>query len=184
MPKTGQYTGERLMRERPRAYREILRRLANGESQRRICRDLHVHAGTIRNLRVLEAQTIAIRKQSLSAIAARIAQSSAEQIEDQLAAGKFKGSQLIPVFGVAVDKLLLLAGEPTEHLRTDVNITGNIFHAFAQFHADAQRIISTRSLPYPPDPATPDAPPDAAHSPVSPDSTDIPSPDVSPDALQ
>jgi hypothetical protein len=143
----GKYTGELLAEQNPRKYREIVRLLAEGKSDNQIAITTRSHHRTIDAIKRNEARTIADKKRSLSAIAARIAQSSAEQIEDQLAQGKFKGSALIPVFGVAVDKLLLLSGEPTEHLRHDVNITGNIFHAFAQFHADAQRIIAARELP-------------------------------------
>jgi hypothetical protein len=43
--------------------------------------------------------------------ATRVASASIERIEDELAAGKMKGTQLVPVFGVSVDKLAALSND-------------------------------------------------------------------------
>jgi hypothetical protein len=111
LPKQGNYTGARLARERPRIYREVMRLLSEGTSARKICRTCHVTRETVRAVERREAESISARKQELAVIAARVAQASIEQIEDDVAAGKIKGAQLVPVFGVCVDKLQALSGD-------------------------------------------------------------------------
>jgi hypothetical protein len=105
------YTGERLARERPHVYRNVMRLLSEGASARKICRSCHVTRETVRAVERREAESISALKQRLAASAARVAQASIEQIEDDVAAGKVRGVQLVPVFGVCVDKLQALLGE-------------------------------------------------------------------------
>jgi hypothetical protein len=107
----GNYTGERLARERPHVYRGVMRLLSEGKSARKICRACHVTRETVRAVERREAESISALKQRLAASAARVAQASIEQIEDDVAAGKVRGGQLVPVFGVCVDKLQALPGE-------------------------------------------------------------------------
>ena len=97
------------MRERPRVYLQVMRLLSEGISARKICGACHVTRETVRAVERREAQSISARKQELATSAARVAQAAIEQIEDDLAAGKIKGVQLVPVFGVAVDKLQSLS---------------------------------------------------------------------------
>ncbi len=113
----GNYTGERLLRERPRIYRELMRLLSEGVSARKICRACYVTRETVRAVEAREAESISARKQELAASAARVAQASIDQIEDAVAAGKIKGVQLVPVFGVCVDKLQALSGDPALVIR-------------------------------------------------------------------
>ena len=61
------------------------------------------------------------------ASAARVAQASIEQLEDDVAAGKIKGAQLVPVFGVCVDKLQALSGDAALRIAVD--------HAHQHIHA-------------------------------------------------
>ena len=61
------------------------------------------------------------------ASAARVAQASIEQLEDDVAAGKIKGAQLVPVFGVCVDKLQALSGDAGLRIAVD--------HAHQHIHA-------------------------------------------------
>jgi transcriptional regulator with XRE-family HTH domain len=112
LSRRGNYTGERLARERPRVYRQVMRLLSEGISARKICGACHVTRETVRAVERREAESISARKQELAATAARVAQAAIEQIEDDLAVGKIKGVQLVPVFGVAVDKLQALSGDP------------------------------------------------------------------------
>ena len=109
LSRRGNYTGERLVRERPRVYLQVMRLLSEGISARKICGACHVTRETVRAVERREAQSISARKQELATSAARVAQAAIEQIEDDLAAGKIKGVQLVPVFGVAVDKLQSLS---------------------------------------------------------------------------
>jgi hypothetical protein len=127
LSKRGNYTGERLARERPRIYREVMRLLSEGTSARKICRTCHVTRETARAVERREAESINARKQELAASAARGAQASIEQIEDDVAAGKIKGAQLVPVFGVCVDKLQALSGDPALRITLD--------HAHQHIHA-------------------------------------------------
>jgi len=115
----GNYTGERLARERPNIYREVMRLLSESTSARKICRACHVTRETVRAVGRREAESISARKQELAVIAARVAQASIEQIEDDVAAGKIKGVQLVPVFGVCVDKLQALSGDPALRIALD-----------------------------------------------------------------
>jgi hypothetical protein len=120
----GNYTGERLARERPHVYRDVMRLLSEGISARKICRACHVTRETVRAVERREAESISALKQRLAASAARVAQASIEQIEDDVAAGKVRGVQLVPVFGVCVDKLQALLGETggvPVHLNLQVN---------------------------------------------------------------
>jgi len=110
LPKQGNYTGERLARQRPRIYRAC-----------------HVTRESVRAVERREAESISARKQELAASAARVAQASIEQLEDDVAAGKIKGAQLVPVFGVCVDKLQALSGDPALRIAVD--------HAHAHIHA-------------------------------------------------
>src|SRR5438552_9890680 len=86
----GNYTGERLLRERPRVYREVMRLLSEGISARKICRACRVTRETVRAVEAREAKSISARKQEIAASAARVAQASIEQIEDAVAARKIK----------------------------------------------------------------------------------------------
>ena len=127
LSRRGNYTGERLARERPRIYREVMRLLSEGTSARKICRTCHVTRETARAVERREAESINARKQELAASAARVAQASIEQLEDDVAAGKIKGAQLVPVFGVCVDKLQALSGDAGLRIAVD--------HAHQHIHA-------------------------------------------------
>ena len=119
LSRRGNYTGERLARERPHVYRGVMRLLSEGTSARKICRACHVTRETVRAVERREAESISARKQELAASAARVAQASIEQLEDDVAAGKIKGAQLVPVFGVCVDKLQALSGDPALRIALD-----------------------------------------------------------------
>jgi hypothetical protein len=57
----------------------------------------------------------------------RVASVSIDRIEDELAAGKIKGTQLVPVFGVSVDKLIALSNDPMKiHVSHQVSQTHDL----------------------------------------------------------
>jgi hypothetical protein len=64
--------------------------------------------------RDVKAVPIGQRKQAILGTAARVASASIHRIGDELAAGKIKGMQLVPVFGVSVDKLVALSDDPMQ----------------------------------------------------------------------
>ena len=105
----GNNTGETVRRTRPQTYREIVRLLGAGVAVRKIARLLKVSPDTINAISAHAARDISAVKQDIRAISARIAFGAAEQIEDELAAGAIKGTQLVPVYGVAVDKVVSLS---------------------------------------------------------------------------
>jgi len=123
----GNYTGERLARERPKVYRQIIELVAQGVSLNRIARQCAVSRHTVRAVREHEAVPIAQRKQEILGMAVRVASASIHRIEDELAAGKIKGTQLVPVFGVSVDKLVALSNDPMQiHVSHQVSRTHDL----------------------------------------------------------
>jgi hypothetical protein len=62
------YTGERLLRERPRVYRQIIRLLSEGISVNQICKLCHVTRETVRVVERREAAEISARKKSIIGI--------------------------------------------------------------------------------------------------------------------
>ena len=145
LSRRGNYTGERLARERPHVYRGGMRLLSEGTSARKICRACHVTRETVRAVERREAESISARKQELMASAARVAQASIEQLEDDVAAGKIKGAQLVPVFGVCVDKLQALSGDPA--LRIALDHTHQHIHAHISPMSYKQILDSLPSRP-------------------------------------
>jgi len=73
-----------------------------------------VSRNTVAAVRQVEAQTIEQRKQTILATAARVAELGFERIEEELAAGKIKGAQLVPVAGMATDKVVALSNDPQQ----------------------------------------------------------------------
>ena len=65
-------------------------------------------------------------------MAARIAYGAGELIEDELYNGKVKGSQLVPVYGVAVDKLVALTADTTQ-TTASLNVQINLIDAYSEF---------------------------------------------------
>jgi hypothetical protein len=161
MPPEGKHTGERLADQNPRKYRTIIRLLSEGKSVNSICKSTKTNHGTIEAIQRKEAQTIAERKRYFASIFARIAQSAAEQIEDNLARGKYPATALIPVYGCSIDKLLRLSDQATNNVNLNVNFQGNIFHAFQRYHEETMKLIEARKAAkaqQPPPLSLPDSP--------------------------
>jgi hypothetical protein len=133
----GRYTGERLLRERPRVYNEVVRLLAEPRehvSYREICRRCHVTDDTVKAVEKREAISIAARKQALMIQAARIAKLAYDRVEDQIDTAPLP--QAVVTAGVFTDKLQLLSGDATARLesfnlnmkRVDIVGEWNKFH--------------------------------------------------------
>ena len=107
---TGRFTGERLLRERPRIYRKIVELLAEpGMSNNRITKLCRVSEHTVRAVRDPEAISIAERKQRLMSIFGNVAELGAERMEEL--AGKASLRDAGITAGIATDKLLALTGQ-------------------------------------------------------------------------
>ena len=106
----GRFTGERLLRERPRVYRKVVELLAEpGMSINQITKLCRVSEHTVRAVREREAICIAERKQRLMSIFGNVAELGAERMEEL--AGKASLRDAGTTAGIATDKLLALIGQ-------------------------------------------------------------------------
>src|SRR5262245_20203675 len=78
------YTGERLLRERPKIYRQIVRLLSEGLSANKICKWCHVTRETVRAVERRESESISERKKTLVAILANVAELGAGRMEETI----------------------------------------------------------------------------------------------------
>lgn len=70
----GNFTGQRLARDRPKVYRQVIALLAQGASAAKIAKLCGVSRNTVAAVREVEAQTIEQHKQTILATAARVAE--------------------------------------------------------------------------------------------------------------
>jgi hypothetical protein len=135
------YTGERLLRERPRVYNAVVRLLAEPRehvSIREICRQCHVTDDTVKAVEKREAIPIAARKEQLMIQAARIAKLAYDRVEDQIDSAPLP--QAVVTAGVFTDKFQLLSGDAAAHafnLNLKVEPV-NIVEHFNRLHAAIQ----------------------------------------------
>src|SRR5438477_11052954 len=95
----------------PLAVRRIVNALANGDSKRAIARGLRVSNNTVTAIAEQEWQQVDARKQRIVAQCERNATLAADQLAERLETEKLSANQLVPVFGVSVDKMLALTGQ-------------------------------------------------------------------------
>jgi hypothetical protein len=141
----GAFTGQRLARERPKVYRQVIALLAQGTSDARIAKLCRVSRNTVAAVKQAEAQTIEQRKQTILATAARVAELGFERIEEELAAGSIKGAQLVPVAGMSVDKVLALSGDPTIRIQHEHAHVHHHNH-FAEFNALLEKLPNRKPI--------------------------------------
>lgn len=92
---------------------EMIEAFANGASVNEVRRKFGCAWETANVVEQVEFAKIERRKERACAQAAQIATLAADALKDELMKGKIKGSALVPVYGVAVDKMLALRGEPS-----------------------------------------------------------------------
>ena len=141
----GAFTGQRLARERPKVYRQVIALIAQGTSDARIAKLCRVSRNTVAAVRQAEAQTIEQRKQTILATAARVAELGFERIEEELAAGSIKGAQLVPVAGMSVDKVLALSGDPKIRIQHEHAHVHHHNH-FAEFNALLEKLPNRKPI--------------------------------------
>ena len=141
----GAFTGQRLARERPKVYRQVIALVAQGTSDSRIARLCRVSRNTVAALKQAEAQTIEQRKQTILATAARVAEPGFERIEEELAAGSITGVQLVPVADMSVDKVLALSGDPTIRIQHEHRHLHRHDH-FADFNALLEKLPNRKPM--------------------------------------
>ena len=107
----GRFTGERLLRKRPRVYRKVVELLADpGMSINQITKLCRVSEHTVRAVRDREAISIAERKQRLMSIFGNIAELGAGRMEELAPHATLRDAGMAA--GIATDKLLALSSDP------------------------------------------------------------------------
>jgi hypothetical protein len=97
----------------PLAIRQrIVNALANGDSKRAIARALRVSNNTVTAIAEQEWQQVAARKARLAAQWEQVATKAVDQLNDHLDASTLPPNALVPIAGVATDKLVALSGDP------------------------------------------------------------------------
>src|SRR5215472_5948724 len=105
----GRYTGEILLRTRPRIYRQIIRLLSEGVSANQICKLCRVTRETVRAVERREAVEISDRKKSIVGILGNVAELGASRMEETIGAAGLRDAAIGT--GIAVDKMLALTGQ-------------------------------------------------------------------------
>jgi hypothetical protein len=103
------YTGELLLRTRPKVYRQIIRLLSEGVSANQICKLCHVTRETVRAVERREAAEISARKKSIIGILSNVAELGASRMEETIGKAGLRDAAIGT--GIAVDKMLALAGQ-------------------------------------------------------------------------
>jgi hypothetical protein len=103
------YTGERLLRERPKIYRQVVRLLGEGWSANKICKWCHVTRETVRAVERREATEISARKKSIIGILGNVAELGAGRMEETIGKASLRDAAIGT--GIAVDKMLALTGQ-------------------------------------------------------------------------
>jgi hypothetical protein len=103
------YTGERLLRERPKIYRQVVRLLGEGWSANKVCKWCHVTRETVRAVERREAVEISARKKSIIGILGNVAELGASRMEETIGKASLRDAAIGT--GIAVDKMLALTGQ-------------------------------------------------------------------------
>ena len=104
-----QYTGELLLRTRPKIYRQIVRFLGEGWSSNKICKWCHVTRETVRAVEHREAAEISARKKSIVGILSNVAELGASRMEETIGKAGLRDATIGT--GVAVDKIIALTSQ-------------------------------------------------------------------------
>jgi hypothetical protein len=116
----GEYTGERLFRNKPEVYNAIVRMLAENIGMDRIGHYLGVTQRTVMGVRDREGAAITVEKERLSkrcyGVAAMAFDSVAADLSDPKRAKKISTKDKAIVGGIAVQNAQLLAGEATSRM--------------------------------------------------------------------
>ena len=115
-----EWTGERLAKQRPETYRQIVGLLAEGLGVKRIAKILEVSIHTVQAVRDREPEPIATLKERVAADCRRVSGLCLESIREEL----LDGRRIAPrdaawIAGVLIDKAELLSGSPTSRVRIE-----------------------------------------------------------------
>jgi len=141
------YTGERLLRERPKIYRQVVRLLGEGWSANKICKWCHVTRETVRAIERREAVEISARKKSIVGILSNVAELGASRMEETIGKASLRDAAIGT--GIAVDKMLALTGQtpavqianivmPSAEERAKIDASHRALDAIARRLAESQ----------------------------------------------
>jgi hypothetical protein len=141
------YTGERLLRERPKIYRQVVRLLGEGWSANKICKWCHVTRETVRAIERREATEISARKKSIIGILSNVAELGASRMEETIGKAGLRDAAIGT--GVAVHKMLALTGQtpavqianivmPSAEERAKIDASHRALDAIARRLAESQ----------------------------------------------
>ena len=135
----GRFTGERLLRERPRVYRKVVELLAEpGMSINQITKLCRVSEHTVRAVRDREAISIAERKQRLTSIFGNVAEMAAERMEELAAQASLRDAGITA--GIATDKLLALSSDPSFQANQHLHVHFQPVDLIGQFNEMVSRL--------------------------------------------
>jgi hypothetical protein len=120
-----------------RTRQAIITALANGEPISRIARRLRVGHNTITAIQQIEWAEVSKRKELVLARAARLAAAGFDKLNEEMDAGNIKGALLVPVTGMATDKVIALSGNAADRsMNLNMNIHPvDIAAQFEKLHA-------------------------------------------------
>ena len=152
---TGRFTGERLLRERPRVYRKVVELLAEpGMSINQITKLCRVSEHTVRAVRDREGVSIAERKQRLASIFLNIAEIAGERMEELAGTASLRDAGITA--GIATDKLLALSSDPFSQANNQLHVHLESVNLIEQFNQMCRALeakdTAAKALPSGPEP--------------------------------
>jgi hypothetical protein len=109
-PKTaGAFTGEILIRTRPKVYRKIVQLLGEGRSDLSIAKQLRVSPSSVKGVRLRESEEIGERKKLIVSLLADTAVLGSERMVQTIGKAGLRDAAIGT--GIAVDKMLAMTGQ-------------------------------------------------------------------------
>ena len=141
------YTGERIP---PPKLEAIINALGIGEPIENIARHLHTSKQSVMAIRERESLEITRRKELIRASAARLAANGFDKLNREMDKGNINGALLVPVVGMATDKVALLSAadpfSPSQHIHMHLQPNDVVGKFNAMLHALEEK---ARALPDP-----------------------------------
>jgi hypothetical protein len=134
----------------------IVEGIAHGQSVASICRRLHVSPSVVVAIRSVEWEKVENRKSVLAAQTERIATLAADRLTQELESNRpISPNALVPIYGVAIDKMLALRGDASQTVRHlhSIDLDDNDLIAFAVQRSE-KRVKATVIEPTRPQPDT------------------------------
>jgi hypothetical protein len=154
----GKYTGERIP---PAKLQAIVNALAIGEPIEHIAARLHSSTQSVIATRERESLDITRRKELIRASAARLAANGFNKLNREMDAGNINGALLVPVTGMAIDKVIALSSDPSPQQNLHLylqprDVTGEFNSLLHKLQEKARALRDAEALSQAPPPALSD----------------------------